>query len=371
MNHRINENLDVEINSKFISVESKDPLRVLSSAVLNPGLCKARSIVNYRVGKEFDNTTPEKYTYRELERLELPKPTVAMLTAANTEYAGVYVAQEPGFGIKTVVTAGISFPITTGVTNIKDGGFGTINTIVLSDGDFSERAMVDAVRTATEAKVNALKELDLRDREGSKVATGTATDAIAIACTGDGEKAKFGGPATKPGNLIARSVRKATKKALKNCGFEGTRSLRKRLEERGITFDRILETAEKAYVKHPDHRTDDEVTEKLEKELEEVLKDINVATLILAGVRIEEDGRNNLIPNLTKEEFDKDPVSLLSDEILGMRIANYINGSKGVFEFYRLDRKKPGILSELGPFLDDVIGGLIGGVCSKAYERRD
>ncbi len=69
------------------------------------------------------------------------------------------------------------------------------------------------------------------------------------------------------------------------------------------------------------------------------------------------------------KDFESDPVHLISDEILGMRIANYINGVKGVFEFERIDRSKPGILKELGPFTDDVVGGLIAGVCSKVYER--
>ena len=55
--------------------------------------------------------------------------------------------------------------------------------------------------------------------------------------------------------------------------------------------------------------------------------------------------------------------------MLGTSIATYISGSKGAFEFVRYDKQKPGILANLGPFMDDVIGGLIGGVSSSMYSR--
>jgi phosphatidylglycerophosphatase A len=51
---------------------------------------------------------------------------------------------------------------------------------------------------------------------------------------------------------------------------------------------------------------------------------------------------------------------LEADEVLGLGIAAYIGGYKGVFDYVRYDKAKPGILGKLGPFMDDVIGGLIG-----------
>ncbi|KXB06551.1 hypothetical protein AKJ52_02095 [candidate division MSBL1 archaeon SCGC-AAA382C18] len=169
---------------------------------------------------------------------------------------------------------------------------------------------------------------------------------------------------------MGKCVRKACKESLKSCGFNPGRSLAKRLEEREISYDEILDTAEEAFVKNPSFEEGD-VRKKLEEELEDAFKDANLASLILSGLRLEEDGKYGLIPNLPNEVFKSDPVHLLADEIIGMRIANYINGSKGIFEFERIDRNKPGILGKLGPFLDDVIGGLIGGICSRAYERRN
>ena len=71
----------------------------------------------------------------------------------------------------------------------------------------------------------------------------------------------------------------------------------------------------------------------------------------------------------SKSSYEKDLSFIIADEVLGTSIATYISGSKGAFEFVRFDKRKPGILAKLGPFMDDVIGGLIGGVSSNMYSR--
>lgn len=365
------EGLDIEINPEFISLKSEKPLRILSSATLNGGLRESRSILNYRVAKNFDHPDPEKYLKKKLEKLGLPSSTVGMMTAAEVKDPGIASFEGSGFHVKTIATGGVSAPVVSGVTEPNYGTAGTINAVVLIDGDIETGAMVDAIRTATEAKSAALRGLDLRDEGGSNTASGTATDAVVVACTEKGERAEFAGPVTSLGNLIGRGVREAVKYALRKCGYDPSRPLIKRLEERGLTFELLVGTARKAFVRHPESDPGEEIYEALEEELEGALEDLNVAALIISGLRLEEDGERGLIPGLPVEKFESDPVSLLADEILGMGIANYINGSKGVFEFVRIDRTKPGVLGELGPFLDDVIGGLIAGICSRTYERND
>ena len=44
-------------------------------------------------------------------------------------------------------------------------------------------------------------------------------------------------------------------------------------------------------------------------------------------------------------------------------------GYKGLFDYVRYDKAKPGILARLGPFLDDALAGLIGGVSANMYTR--
>jgi phosphatidylglycerophosphatase A len=52
-----------------------------------------------------------------------------------------------------------------------------------------------------------------------------------------------------------------------------------------------------------------------------------------------------------------------------MAIAECIGGTYARFEFTRYDQKKPGILSKLGPFLDDAVAGLIAGCTSRLYSE--
>ncbi|KXA92891.1 hypothetical protein AKJ66_03300 [candidate division MSBL1 archaeon SCGC-AAA259E22] len=171
------------------------------------------------------------------------------------------------------------------------------------------------------------------------------------------------------GELIGRATRRAVREGLKDCGITPSRSLEERLEERGISFDDLLDTAEEAFVFHPDSSSEEGTVDLLREELKKWMKDVNVGSLVIGGLHLNEVGDQGNLPELPAKDFESDPVHLISDEILGMRIANYINGEKGVFEFERVDRSKPGILKELGPFTDDVVGGLIAGACSRVYER--
>ena len=134
------------------------------------------------------------------------------------------------------------------------------------------------------------------------------------------------------------------------------------LAEEGISIQDLTDTALEMYVPHPGLET----REKADKY---ALSDPNLCLLIYSGILLEREGRAGNLPNLSKKAYEKDLTFIIADEVLGTSIANYISGSKGTFEYIRYDKKKPGILAKLGPFMDDVIGGLIGGVSSNMYSR--
>jgi alpha-ribazole phosphatase CobZ len=140
------------------------------------------------------------------------------------------------------------------------------------------------------------------------------------------------------------------------------------LEERGVTLKDLIEAALELYVPHPGLEDKLRATEVISEEFNEAMSDVNVSTMVVACYRAEEDAKAGLIPNLTKERFLGRP-GLVADELLGMAIANYIAGAKGIFEFIRFDQDKPGILGKLGPITNDAIGGLIAGCSSNMYSQ--
>ncbi len=143
-------------------------------------------------------------------------------------------------------------------------------------------------------------------------------------------------------------------------------TLQEYLEERGVTLESLIETALELFVPHPGVKDRNKATRILKDEFQDAFTDVNVSCLVVACYRAEEDAKAGQIPNLTVERFMGRP-GLVADELLGMTIASYIAGARGVFEFIRFDQKKPGILAKLGPITNDAIGGLIAGCSSNMY----
>ena len=143
-------------------------------------------------------------------------------------------------------------------------------------------------------------------------------------------------------------------------------TLQSYLEQYGIKIEDLVATALELFVPHPGVEDKEKATRILTDEFRDAFTDVNVSCLIVACYRAEEDAKEGRIPNLTVERFMGRP-GLVADELLGMTIASYIAGAKGVFEFIRFDQQKPGILAKLGPITNDAIGGLIAGCSSNMY----
>lgn len=142
--------------------------------------------------------------------------------------------------------------------------------------------------------------------------------------------------------------------------------LLKFLEDHGVTLKELLDTALEMHIPHPGIETRERATELFKIGFYEALTDVNVSVLEVACFRAEEDGQSGLIPLLPAEQFKGRP-GLIVDEYLGMTIANYIAGARGIFEYLRYDQVKPGILRKLGPIANDAISGLLAGVSSLVY----
>ncbi|NJE42111.1 alpha-ribazole phosphatase CobZ [Thermococcus sp. GR6] len=124
----------------------------------------------------------------------------------------------------------------------------------------------------------------------------------------------------------------------------------RKLESKGITLEKMLDTAMELYIGENAR----DVRKLLKETMLRYLDDINVQSLLMAALLLEENFN-----------IEGDPVNLVADELIGISIAEYIGGKMALFNFFYYDTRKPGILKELPPFLDDAVGGFIAGCMTK------
>lgn len=210
-------NVDVKIRDNCLILRFPSRYRSLSSTVYNGGTRSIDAVVTMQVPKDYDHSEPEKQLRSKIGRLGLhPERTIGFMTAVDVATYKVSGAQRDEVRVVSVVTAGISNPIAAGDTVSSPSlSPGTINTITLVDANLTVAGLVDAVKTATEAKSVALVDLKVQSRFSQRYASGTTSDAIAVACTGRGSRMKYAGTATVVGELIGKSVYTAVKLALR------------------------------------------------------------------------------------------------------------------------------------------------------------
>jgi len=173
--------------------------RMLASTVLGGGLGDGHWILNAQVPDDYDRLDPDQHLRELAAAAGLTGDGVGMLTAADVS---TYSLAEDG-GVEALATVAIGYP-TWAAAPPEDPpcGPGTINLVVAVPAALTDAALVNAVVTATEAKVQAVL-------EAGYACTGTASDAVCIASRVDGPPADFGGPRSYWGARLARAVHAA------------------------------------------------------------------------------------------------------------------------------------------------------------------
>lgn len=323
----------------------------------------------------------EQYHLWLCRELDVGSEEVAFLyTGADVERVATSQRSSGGLEVWAVVTAGVrGNAMRMGVDRATHGERGgrfypleTVNILLFASARLTHGAMVRAVVTLTEAKTAAFQELDIRSTYTPLLnqATGTGTDGV-ILIPGDGPEISSTGGHTLMGELLASATKEAVQEAVRRQDGPGAdRGVLERLKERGISLEGMLEAAMAMYVPDPSLGDRERVLPRLREELLKVLEDPNVGSLILAALALEDLARYGAIPSIGPERYGSDPVELLADELIGLQIAQYIGGSRALFEFTRWDRSKPGLIASLPPFLDDAIGGLLAGVMVRVCSQR-
>ncbi len=194
----------------FIHFQAIHPLQVISSGIYGGGIANRTDIVNFNVPKTYDCSEPKRDIQQRLEELGIRlNDATALMTAARLQDAGWFEIQTIDWSIFCCVTAGLSNTAHVADTTRLQDGPGTINTIVIIDGNLTVDALVSAVITITEAKSAVLTDLGITS-PGGKIATGTTTDAVVIGSTQRSSSLiEYTGLATRFGRDLGGAVYKA------------------------------------------------------------------------------------------------------------------------------------------------------------------
>lgn len=209
----------LEVTPYFIRLSTKQPLKVVSSAVHNAGIGWYDTLLNRSIAKDYNIERVTEETLQFLAAHQFaPTSTVVMLTAVSAHTAAVQTFTGAHCSIIVMVTAGVgnSIDVTRAYERNDAPYIGTINTWVIVNGKLSDEAFLQAMMTATEAKTKALQEMHITDAKTGTIATGTATDSLLIAATQHGMDLPYAGPITALGKLIGRGVFETTVQAINN-----------------------------------------------------------------------------------------------------------------------------------------------------------
>ena len=181
------------------------PLRALSSAPLGGGLQLVGWALNAQVPADYARMDPGAHLAEVAAALGLGGRGVGMMTAVDV--GNWQPADEDG----VVVAATVGVTVPTWAAAPDDGSDrggaglavpGTINLVAVLPSPLDDGALVNAATTVAEAKAQALWDRGIQ-------ATGTASDALCVACPAEGQAVGFGGPRSYWGSRLARAVHRA------------------------------------------------------------------------------------------------------------------------------------------------------------------
>lgn len=205
--------ISISQTDKVVHITSESPLVTLSSAIVGGGYGNTRHIINVYVDKNFHVDAPQAWLHGLAKSININETFIGLLTAVKLHKVRVAIMQAENLTVSAVITAGVGNASSAGITPPFSSQPSTINTILLLDANLTQAAMLNAVITATESKTAILKEKNILTPDGDS-ATGTSTDTVTIACTGNGNLQSYAGPVTTIGWLIARAVRQSLNESL-------------------------------------------------------------------------------------------------------------------------------------------------------------
>ena len=171
------------------------PQRMISSAPFGGGIGRRSWVLNANVPSDYSRLDPDVHVREIATALSLSADGTGMLTAASVRRA----QHADDNGAQVWATVGLRQPTLAAASDEPAELVGTINVVAWLPVALAPAALVNAVTTVAEAKAQALFDRGV-------AGTGTATDAVVIACPDRGREEAFGGPRSTWGSRLARAV---------------------------------------------------------------------------------------------------------------------------------------------------------------------
>ena len=285
------DDIKLVLKENVLALICDSALKTVSSAIYNGGSNQVKAVLNVGLPEGYSDLSlhldPLELITSSAAKLGLTKGYLAMITAAKVKNFSLVSKKADTFSVHVAATAGCSHGESSGEEMDVQEIQGTINIIVLIDGNPTESCMVAALITATEAKSAVLRDLDVRSRYTGDSATGSITDSVTVASKSRGKTLTLAGPASKLGKVVGYCTRRAVTEALlKQEPAWACRSVLDRLNERHLTLEKLASELSKVEGLAVDASG-----------LAGILKNSpSAGAFLLAATKMDDDYKKNLLP---------------------------------------------------------------------------
>ncbi|WP_117353991.1 adenosylcobinamide amidohydrolase [Acidilobus sp. 7A] len=350
----------LKLESGYLVVDLGSP-RLIATTAHPKGLVTASKVAIVHVDKDADLSRPDDFKASVRGKLDLSEDDPVMLTAVDVNR--YREAVEGDYGV--LATVGLANAACHGMeATYRPLTASTINIVAWVPDRLTVSAILDLFRVVAETKAAAVADLMLRCDGGR--ATGTVSDAIAVAAVPSNNGYLWAGQATTVGSKVAALTYRALTAESPSVDDELRWGL-------GVSLEELLDDAIKLYQAAPVPGLNSlEAREIIRRELEKILRDPNVWPFIIAARESDLRGQSGLIPGLSRDEFEADSKRIIADELLATALSVYINGFRALTATYWADTLKGRLglkLSALPMFEDDIAAALVASALSRVYDR--
>jgi len=194
---------------------------VLSWAPHRGGSTISSCVFNHQLGK-FNENDLDSIFKNVADSLRLPEDATGLVTGAEIKNYRECVLNHGSLWVHGIVTVGLANARTAGDTadmplQTAPNPPGTINLILACNALPDISGKIEAVHVATMAKARALRDMGVTSEKSGRIATGTGTDCIVVAGSGEINE-NYCGMHTVLGELIGNVVYQVITEAIAGKG---------------------------------------------------------------------------------------------------------------------------------------------------------